>query len=90
MQVADPIDADEATARGAAIQAAAVALGVPVTDIRQKWAPSTQVMAEPRPGTEHIREWLFDRYLRAADWDGLDDIARTAQSVTPTRGTEAK
>lgn len=77
VQVADPIDADEATARGAAIQAAAVALNSSVTDVRREWAPSTQVMAVPRPEAEHVREWLFDRYLRAVEWDALDDIART-------------
>ena len=77
VQVADPIDADEATARGAAIQAAAVASGASVTDVRREWAPSTQVMAEPRPDSEYIREWLFDRYLRVAQWKGLDDIARS-------------
>jgi xylulokinase len=75
VQVADPIDADEATARGAAIQAASVALGVPVTDVRRDWAPSTQVMAEPRPHTDDIRQWLFERYLRAAEWDGLDGLS---------------
>ncbi|MGW4337132.1 xylulokinase [Rhodococcus koreensis] len=80
--VADPTDADEATARGAAVQAAAIATGVPVTDIRRAWAPSTQAMAEPRPHTELTREWLFDRYLRTAEWDGLDDVARTAPSPT--------
>lgn len=74
VQIADPVDADEATARGAAIQAAAVALGVPVTDVRRDWAPAAEVVAEPRPHTEHLREWLFDRYLRAAEWDGLDGI----------------
>jgi xylulokinase len=83
VQIADPIDADEATARGAAIQAAAVAAGASVTEVRRQWAPSTQVMAEPRPGTEAIREWLFHRYLRVAEWDGLDDIARSAPTPSP-------
>jgi xylulokinase len=89
VQVADPIDADEATARGAAVQAAAIALGVPVTDVRRDWAPPTQVMAEPRPGSEHIREWLFERYLRVADWDGFDGIGRVAASApAPTKAPE--
>ena len=76
VQVADPMDADEATARGAAIQAAAVATGATVAEVRQAWAPSTEVLAEPRPGTDHLADWLLERYLRVADWAGLDGFGR--------------
>jgi xylulokinase len=86
VQVADPVDADEATARGAAIQAAAVAQHAPVTEVRRAWAPATQVVAEPRPLSADLRDWLFDRYLRAADWDGLDGIARTAPATAGQQG----
>ncbi len=41
-------DVDEATARGACIQAAAVASGQPVTAVRDAWAPPTTGVAEPR------------------------------------------
>lgn len=90
VQVADPIDADEATARGAAVQAAAVALGSSVTDVRRDWAPSTQVMATPRPSTEHLREWLFERYLRTVDWGDLDSVARTPPPTPPGSAAAAR
>jgi len=41
-------DADEATARGAAVQAAAVASARTVSEIRSRWAPRRSVAAEPR------------------------------------------
>ncbi|MEU6608360.1 xylulokinase [Streptomyces shenzhenensis] len=40
-------DTDEATARGAAVQAAAVAGAAEVTAVRDAWAPSTRTAAEP-------------------------------------------
>lgn len=42
-------DVSEATARGAAVQAAAVATGSPVSVVRDAWAPSSTVVAGPRP-----------------------------------------
>jgi xylulokinase len=41
-------DASEATARGAAVQAAAVASGQRVTAVRDAWAPATRTVAKPR------------------------------------------
>ena len=41
-------DADEATARGAAVQAAAVRAGRPVAEVRTAWAPEREVIAQPR------------------------------------------
>lgn len=41
-------DAPEATARGAAVQAAAVATGRTVVDVRTEWAPARATIAEPR------------------------------------------
>jgi len=41
-------DVPQATARGAAVQAAAIASGRPVTDVRDEWVPQTKVVAEPR------------------------------------------
>jgi xylulokinase len=81
--LADPADADEATARGAAVQAAAVASGTPVSRVRRAWAPSTQVMAKPRSGTDGLREWLLDRYLSVADWEGFDGVGRAAPPAGP-------
>lgn len=41
-------DVSEATARGAAVQAAAIATATPVTTVRTAWTPSTSTAAEPR------------------------------------------
>jgi xylulokinase len=79
--VADPGDADEATARGAAVQAAAVASGSPVREVRRAWAPSVRVGAEPRPGREGLGDWLLERYLTVADWSGFDGAGRAAPPV---------
>ena len=69
---ADPIDANEASARGAAVQAAAVTSGLPVEQVRQAWAVTTTVVAEPGPATENLRTELLARYLAVADWTGFD------------------
>jgi len=61
-------DAPEATARGAAVQAAAVASGRPVSDVRTEWTPATRVLAEPRP----FRTEAWDRYTQAAALNQLD------------------
>ncbi|MDI3418645.1 xylulokinase [Streptomyces luteolus] len=74
--IADPADADEATARGAAIQSAAVLTGTGVRELRQAWAPRTETVATPRPGTADLREQLLDRYLTVADWTGFDGQAQ--------------
>lgn len=74
--IADPSDADEATARGAAVQAAAVLTGTSVRDLRREWAPRTEVVAAPRLGTAELREQLLQRYLTVADWTGFDGRAQ--------------
>jgi len=73
--IADPGDADEATARGAAVQAAAALTGTAVRQLRQAWAPRTELVASPRPGTAELREQLLARYLAVADWTGFDGRA---------------
>jgi xylulokinase len=42
-------DVDEATARGAAVQAAAISSGRTVAEVRNLWAPLTHIVASPRP-----------------------------------------
>jgi xylulokinase len=74
--IADPADADEATARGAAVQAAAVLTRTDVRELRRAWAPRTAVVATPRPGTADLREQLLERYLTVADWTGFDGRAQ--------------
>ena len=74
--VADPKDADESTARGAAVQAAAVATGVPIRELARTWAPRTQAVAQPRPGTELLRAELIGRYRTLADWTAFDGSFR--------------
>ena len=62
-------DAPESTARGAAVQAAAVALGEPVTTIRDAWAPATEVVAEPRGD----RDQAWQRYQTTTAVTSLDE-----------------
>jgi xylulokinase len=73
--IADPKDANEATARGAAIQAAAVLAGTGVTQVRRDWAPRTEVVATPRRGTSDLHQQLLERYSVVADWTGYDGRA---------------
>lgn len=60
---------DEATARGAAVQAAAVASERRVADVRDQWAPAAAPIAEPRPIT---RDDAYAAYCRVADMAELD------------------
>lgn len=76
-------DADEATARGAAVQAAAIASGSTVRHVRRAWAPTTQVVAQPRAGTEGLGDWLLTRYLAVADWSDFDGVGRAAPPHEP-------
>jgi xylulokinase len=62
----------EASARGACVQAAAVAAGRPIGEVLRAWAPPTRTAATPRPGSEERREALRERYRRLAAWDALD------------------
>ncbi|MFE4667203.1 FGGY family carbohydrate kinase [Streptomyces sp. NPDC056716] len=62
-------DAPESSARGACVQAAAIASGRPVRDIRGEWAPTTRSAAAPQPGSAHARERA---YTVLADRDPLD------------------
>lgn len=56
------VDAPEGTARGAAIQAAAVVRGASVAEITREWAPAeTSVTAPANDRTD-----IYDRYLRLA------------------------
>lgn len=71
-------EVDEATARGAAVQAAAVATGTSIDEVRAAWAPHARVVAEPRPGSEHLRSALGRRYSAVADWAGFDGQAQSS------------
>jgi xylulokinase len=58
----------EATARGAAVQAAAVATREPVTRLRDSWRPSSRVVATPRPfGAERWRAYEAVTAVRSLD-----------------------
>ena len=57
------VDAPEATARGAAVQAAAIALGAGVAEVTDAWKPQVTTTTAP----EQDRSEVFDRYLRLAD-----------------------
>jgi hypothetical protein len=60
--------AAEATARGAAVQAAAIATGQRVATLRTAWAPATGLIAEPR----RSRTAASNQYTQAVAVDGLD------------------
>ena len=76
VRAADPAAANEATARGAAVQAAAVLSGTGVRELRRAWAPPTEVVATPSPGAADLREQLLERYAEVADWTGFDGRAQ--------------
>jgi xylulokinase len=66
----DPVDADEATARGACVQAAAVAAGVDVREVRDAWRPRVVDATAPRatdrdPRTLHALADAANRGLGA-------------------------
>lgn len=64
-------DAPESTARGAAVQAAAIALGQPVVTLRDRWAPATEIVAEPRVE----RKVAWQRYQATAGITILDQTS---------------
>lgn len=67
-------DAPEASARGACVQAAAIAAGRPIGEVLRAWAPATRVAATPRPGSEAARCRVRERYRLVAAWDDLDEL----------------
>lgn len=62
-------DAPEATARGAAVQAAAVLTGTEVTAVRDAWCPQPLEVRAPRGVCLGDAR---DRYQLVASWSGLD------------------
>lgn len=69
-------DAPEATARGAAVQAAAILHGATVASVRDSWAPPTLTRREPRPGSAPVAQ---ERYRAVAEWTGADGLPPTAR-----------
>jgi xylulokinase len=76
-------DAAQASARGACVQAAAVAAGRPIHEVLRAWAPPTHVTSTPRPGSEATRAGVRERYEQVAAWDALD-TPPTADDREPT------
>ncbi|GAB3811464.1 xylulokinase [Tessaracoccus terricola] len=64
----DVAETEQAVARGAGLQALALATGRPLTELMQELAPERTRVAEPRPRSE--RRWA--RYRQAAAVDALD------------------
>lgn len=62
------VDAPEAVARGAAVQAAAVVTGTPIAELAESWKPERRVSAVPR----HDSADRFARYTELAAIDTLD------------------
>lgn len=65
VEVADGAPADEATARGACIQAAAVATGAAVATVAAAWAPRMRLAASPRT-TERDPGAFYDVVARSS------------------------
>lgn len=61
-------DSAEATARGAAVQAAAAVRGELVASVRTAWRPGSDVVAQPR--SVHRDPW--PAYQRATSYEGFD------------------
>jgi xylulokinase len=66
--------APEASARGACVQASAIATGCPIQEVLHAWAPLTRVAATPRPASEAVRDTIRERYDILAAWDALDTV----------------
>lgn len=62
-------DATDAVAGGAAVQAAAVLGGLEITAVRDQWAPTSRVVADP---SNHDYTQLRETYMRAVEWTSLD------------------
>ncbi len=62
------VDAPEATARGAAIQASAVLHNESVVDVTERWRPDATSVTEPRAD----RNDVYERYLRLANLQADD------------------
>ncbi|SEB62021.1 xylulokinase [Paramicrobacterium humi] len=63
-------DAGEATARGAALQAASVATGCDIDDVRRAWRPERFLAAQPRGDSRGRR----DAYARTVAVTSLDEL----------------
>src|ERR1035437_6201088 len=68
------------SARGAAIQAAAVLRNATVASVSHEWAPATPVVVEPETRTSGFLEGLLERYERIAP-AGLLGIPRSEFGV---------
>ncbi|MCT9080875.1 xylulokinase [Streptomyces fulvoviolaceus] len=80
-------DAPEASARGACVQAAAIASDRPVREVLRAWAPATRSAATPRPGSGTARRAAADRYAVLAGWDALDTSATDDMDATDATGS---
>ncbi|WEV59817.1 xylulokinase [Bifidobacterium sp. ESL0728] len=65
-------DVEQAVARGAAIQAAAVLREEKVTEVRNQWKPKRTVLASPRSVAVSHSDEVIERYRIASKWRGLD------------------
>jgi xylulokinase len=68
------LDAGVASARGAAIQAAAVLTGSSVVETTAAWDPGADVVASPQPGDGEYAEASRARYLQAVAVEQLDSV----------------
>jgi xylulokinase len=75
-------DVDNASARGACAQAAAIWQGAEVRQLAQAWAPQTYPVAEPAPRPDGPA--VAERYSALAGWRGMDgDTDRDTDTASP-------
>lgn len=67
------VDANEATARGAAVQAAAVLHGETVAAMRDRWAPAVVAETGPREGRRGVRDRYSDLTVASDHYHGVSD-----------------
>jgi xylulokinase len=73
-------DAGDASARGAAVQAAAVLQGATVDEVRDAWQPAALSEERPRGRDVHI---VRRRYRALTGWTGLEIDVTDTRSATP-------
>ena len=80
------VDGGAASARGAAVQAAAVLLGRTARHVASEWAPELELVAEPRA---HDGEYACERELRYREVTAIDQLDQPPRTGSePRYGTE--
>jgi xylulokinase len=66
------LDVDESSARGACVQAAAVASHRKVSEVLKEWRPKVKTICYPRDNRDYAA--YFERQIACSNWRGLDRV----------------